>query len=201
MRKISFIFCLFLLIAPINKTFAEGADNEKVTQFVQAVSDDVIKILNAGGSSEAIKENLTNKFKNTVDINWIAKFVVGKHWKDFSDTEQQSYLESYKKFIIASYVPVFKSYNGQKLKILGVKYIGSGYYIVKTSIVKENSTVEYIVEYRIKDLKGTYMVRDIIAEGVSLISTQRSEFGSLISAQGLNTLNNQLLEKANNLNN
>lgn len=203
MRQLLFQICtIFVLIISPSFASANNVDKTmKVSAFVQAVSEDVVEILNKNSDATVIKNKLTDKFQKTVDITWIAKFVVGKHWRTFTKEEQQSYLHNYEKFITASYVPVFKNYNGQKINIVGVKYIGSGYYIVKTSIVKENSSTEYIIEYRVKDLNGLFKVRDIIAEGVSLISTQRSEFSSLLTSQGLSSLNKQLIEKANNLNN
>ena len=92
--------------------------------------------------------------------------------------------------------PVFKKYNGQKVLIKNINPVGNDQYVVTTEIQSDNSNVPYKVEYRVKRTDGQYKVRDIIAEGVSMINTQRSDFGGIVAERGISALNQDLLAKA-----
>ena len=49
--------------------------------------------------------------------------------------------------------------------------------------------------FRVKDYKGKLVILDFIAEGISLIETQRSEFNSAISKNGLDSFLDDLEER------
>lgn len=174
---------------------APQAASASADNFVKDVSKSVIQILNEKGSQADKQKKLTEMFQNTMDIDWIARFVLGKFWKGMSEKDQQEYMKNYKDYITASYVPVFKDYNGQSLTIKSVKDIGKDSYLVVTDIQSANSDVPYRVEYRIKLTSSGYKIRDIIAEGVSMITTQRSEFATIASSSGVDALNSQLKRK------
>lgn len=187
---------LIILILSATAAFANEATVGEANSFVQATSDKVISILKSGSGDSEKEKQLTNVFTSIMDIDWIARFAIGKNWQGMSSAQQNDYLASYRKYLISSYVPIFKKYNGQSLLIKNVKPIGNDQFLVVTEIKSESSNAPYKVEYRVKRIEGTYKVRDIVAEGVSLINTQRSDFGSIVAERGISALNQDLLAKA-----
>jgi phospholipid transport system substrate-binding protein len=184
-----------ILLISTSTSFASSLEPE-VSSFVQSTSDKVISVIKSKSADSSKESQLTEVFTSIMDIDWIARFAIGKNWQGLSSDQQNQYLANYRKYIISSYVPIFKKYNGQSLNIKGVKNIGNDQYLVHTEIKSDNSNVPYKVEYRVKHIDGTYKVRDIIAEGVSMINTQRSDFASIIAEKGVSALNQNLLEKA-----
>ena len=100
----------------------------------------------------------------------------------------------YKAYLSQTYVNKFTEYNDQKNKIISIKALNNNYYLATTEIQMNDLKIE--IAYRIKKLKdGKLKIRDIIGEGVSLITAQRSEFGSVLSNQGVDALIKLMEEK------
>lgn len=171
---------------------AESADAEK---FMLSTSNRVVSLLDSHTSSEAKEQQLRSVFSEVMDIDWIGKFVLGKYWNTLSDTQKISYLQSYRKFLLSSYVPLFKDYNGQKFVIKNIKEAGKDQFIVVTEIQSTQSAAAYKVEYRLKANSGAFKVRDIIAEGISMLATQRADFSSIITNSGFDALIEKLHNK------
>jgi phospholipid transport system substrate-binding protein len=206
--KIILLSCTLLTCSAITAIAAEEVkapqeasetQNSSADKFVKDTSKSVVDVLKSKSSQSEKQKKLTEIFHQTMDIEWIAKFVIGKYWKNMSEDQQREYLKNYDNYLTASYVPVFKDYNGQAVVIKTVKSIGQDSYLVVTDIKSENSDTPYRVEYRVKKTEAGFKVRDIIAEGVSMITTQRSEFGSIIGSEGVVALNKQLSSKAKEL--
>ncbi len=185
-----------ILLLTTSYSYAGAEAIGEVDNFVKSTSEKVMAILSKSTSDSEKQVQLTSVFTDTVDINWIARFAVGKNWQQMNATQQSEYISNYRKFLISSYVPVFKKYNGQKVLIKNINPVGNDQYVVTTEIQSDNSNVPYKVEYRVKRTDGQYKVRDIIAEGVSMINTQRSDFGSIVAERGITALNQDLLAKA-----
>ena len=66
---------------------------------------------------------------------------------------------------------------------------------------QEPNSEPVLVDYRVRESKNTkggsgYKIFDVIVEGVSLITTQRSEFASVITNNGIDYLIGQLAAKS-----
>ena len=90
----------------------------------------------------------------------------------------------YREFMINTYGPKFNSYDGKKFAVNSVEK-QSNFYLVKSEFIPKNSDVAIFFDFRIKENEGNFFIVDFIAEGVSLIETQRSEFNSSINEEGM----------------
>jgi phospholipid transport system substrate-binding protein len=90
--------------------------------------------------------------------------------------------------LLQSYIPKFKNYTNQKFEIKRILDQSEDEYLVETQIVNENQK-PIRVDYKVRKISDdNYRVFDVIAEGISLITTQRSEFGSILSRDGVDAL-------------
>ena len=194
MKNIRQILLVALLFVT-NTAVAVINDMHNVEIFVHDTSQKVISLLQTATSDQQKSDGLTKIFVDTMDIDWMGKFVIGKYWKELSDEDKNAYLEVYRRYLISSYVPLFKKYHNQSLNIKGVKAMDNDQYTVTTEIKGEQQKAPYSVEYRIKFSTTTFKVRDVIAEGVSLLTTQRSDFGSILTNGGISSLKTKLEEK------
>lgn len=163
------------------------------------IYDTTEKVLQTARSNlnEAEKERiLTEYFIDVMDIQWIAKFVLGKHWAELTNPEQEKYNAAYKSYLINSYVPLFRRYNGKDVSILRIENLNAKNFSVKTTIEHEGKMLQ--IEYRITAYDQNYKIRDIIAEGISMLQTQRSEFAAVIAEGGVESLISKLQLKGKN---
>lgn len=177
---------LFILLA-LNISTAQ-ASMDQARSFVNALSSNTLTIIKNKQQSNAEKEkNLTALFKKTIDTEWIGKFALGRYIRTMTQEQKSRYNTLYTEFLILNYVPNFRDYTGQTLKITSISETGENTYLVQTNIIDpDGSTIR--VDYRLRQKGDIFKIYDIIAEGVSLISTQRAEFGSILSQQGVDAL-------------
>jgi phospholipid transport system substrate-binding protein len=195
MKKLRQIFLVILLLIITSKNSIADDNSQNVEAFVHQTSQKVMSMLQTGASDQDRSDGLTKIFVETMDIDWMGKFVVGKYWRELSEKDKNTYLDVYKRYLISSYIPLFKKYHNQSLNVKGVKNLDNGQYTVTTEIKGEQQKAPYTVEYRVKSENNTFKVRDVIAEGVSLITTQRADFGSILSSGGIGSLETKLEEK------
>jgi phospholipid transport system substrate-binding protein len=175
---LALFFCL--------QNFAFAANqNDQVKIFVDGVGNKIISIAGEKGISESVKKTkIINIIDSSINSDWIAKFVLGPNYKNASEPQKERFLKLYRAFMINTYGPKFKNYNGKKFTVNKVEERG-GFYIAKAEFLPHNSDVAVSVDFRVKEKDGKLVILDFVAEGVSLIETQRSEFNSAISQKGM----------------
>lgn len=187
---------IFVICASISGVARATATPEGAKNFVQNVGDKVIDIVADNKTSIDKKEKLLNEmFVSTVDIDWIAKFVAGRYWRESDNEQQKKYLQVYNKYLIHTYVPKFKRYTNQKMTIGKFFAEGDDEFLVETTINDDVEGKVYKVDYKLRKGPQGFKIYDIIAEGVSMITTQRSEFGSILSREGMASLITKLDSK------
>lgn len=194
MRKIA-LFALALLVLP---AFAEAGEKE-ARAYVQKLSNDVLAVLNSSAESGAKQNKLISLFEQTVDTKWIGRFVLGRYYNQATAEQKKRYDALYRDFLIRSYVPKFKNYKGETVELTEVRKDGKDEYSVKTNIVSPAGGQPIRVDYRVREAGGAFKVVDIISEGVSLITTQRSEFASVVSREGMDYLLEQIASRVESM--
>ena len=185
---------LSLVIMILHSSIAE--EKQKLIEFVNNTAKQVITVIESTNTNSQKEQNLSDIFCNSVDITWMAKFALGKYYKKINQTELEEYLVAYKNFMISTYVSKFSEYNGVNFDIESVKYISNSQYIVSTKILNKKYTSKYIsIAYRIKMTDNHFLIRDIVAEDISLILGQRSDFNSILAKESIASLIQRLKEK------
>lgn len=182
MKKILFTI-LFVLTA--NQAVAEDQVADRVKVFINDLGNRVVGIANEKNASEASKrQRIINEVDKVIDSDWIARFVLGKNYRVATDVQKSRFSELYRQFMINTYGPKFKNYNGRKFNVKSVE-LQSGFYVAHCEFLPRDSNVPIDVDFRVKDREGKLTVLDFVTEGISLIETQRSEFNSAISQKGI----------------
>ena len=150
-------------------------------QMVLAIVQDTKK------SFDDRKGVLRTAFSKSVDIDWIARFVLGNGWARANAEQRERYMDLYRKYLTESYVANFAENPDKRIrdiKIFNVNETNEQDFTVRTEMMladMENLKVNYLVN----DNDTHYKVRDIVIENVSLITTHRSEFSRLATDKGV----------------
>jgi phospholipid transport system substrate-binding protein len=174
------------VVAFATTSFAGDAAGAKV--FLDKVAADVLAIVkDSAASKDAKQKKIEALFADKVDIAFVAKFVLGKHWRAATPKQQQDYMTAYKPFILKNYASKLTKYSGQTY-VLKNQHMEDNIAVVTMEIVDASGTnVE--VDYRLGDAGvGKYKINDIVVEGVSLLTTQRAEFGSIVEQHDVDYL-------------
>ena len=176
------------VITYASTSFAIDAGGAK--NFVDKVATQVIAIAkDSSASKEAKQKKIEAIFSEKVDIAFVGKFVLGKYWRAATPKQQQDYLAAYKPFILKNYANKLTKYSGQTY-VLKNPHMEDDIAVVTMEIDDPNSGNKINVDYRLCDggNAGKYRINDIVVEGVSLLTTQRSEFASIIEQHDVDYL-------------
>ncbi len=193
-----------ILVLLFFTTSAFADDAKEVQVFVNDLGNQIITI--AGDSKLKLsqkREKLITVIDSVVDTDWISKFVLGKHYRSATDAQKEQFKKLYHEFMVNTYSPKFTGYNGEKFSITNISN-DNNYYTAKCIFYPKNSpNINLDFRVRKNSNAGTnqpkYLVFDVVAEGVSLIETQRSEFGTVIAKDGLDKFMADLQVRIKNL--
>ncbi len=166
---------------------AHAADADKAKSFVDGLASRVMAIVKDDAFSRTDKQTrIEQLFVDKVDINFVARFVLGKHWRTATPQQQKEYVTAYRPFILKNYAGRLAKYSGQTYELRGSRNDGDASIVTMEIIDPQGQNV--MVDYRLRSEGGGFKVVDITVEGVSLLTTQRSEFNGIVERKGVDGL-------------
>ncbi len=176
-----------------NPSASRADDKEAAKQFANNLGTQAMGVITDGTlAKDAKRQKLEGLFEENVDINWIGKFVLGRYWRDASEEQKQQYLGNYKVFLIKHYTSNLTEFTDANFEVTKVEPEDRGGYVVTMNLKRPNAE-DTVVSYTVrKNEAGKLNVYDLVVEGVSMITTQRSEFNSVVSQKGLDYLITEL---------
>ena len=163
---------LAALIGPVRAAPEAG-------QFLSNLSSRAIARMTEPGLSDTEKKRRFGALVDEgFDIPAIGKFVLGRYWRDTSPAEKDEFLATFKDMMVSRFLPVFDDYSGERLKVGVVRPFAEGTNIVSVSSELARQQGEPVkIDWRLlRQPDGGYKIVDIIAEGVSIAMTLRSEY-------------------------
>lgn len=152
--------------------------------FVKSISDRGIGFLsNPNMSQEQRKNEFRKLLRENFDMQAIARFSLGRYWQSASEAQRREYSSLFERMIIEVYARRFGDYQGEAFEIASTRIEGNQDAIVRSFIVPSNGQ-RIALDWRLRKRGSQYKVIDIIVEGVSMATTQRSEFSSIIQRGG-----------------
>ncbi|MFT5795859.1 MAG: phospholipid transport system substrate-binding protein [Ulvibacter sp.] len=187
MKKLTISLFLSLFLFSSNIFADDVSDAHK---FIQKINEAIVNIDD--------KKKLTALIEESIDFEWISRFVLGREYRKFTNEQKKEFTDLYRQFLIKTYGPKFNNYQAESYEILLVQE-KKRYSIVKSKL-KINDGSEVNFAFRVKKGKNNsqFKVIDIIVEKVSLIETQRSEFSSVIKEIGIDNFLIAMKKKTNN---
>jgi phospholipid transport system substrate-binding protein len=171
-------------------------DADAARSMIETVGNDVLEVLRDTGLSDQQKyERLVTLLNEPIDLDLVARLILGRHWRTASEPQRTEYLELFRAFALHTLASRLDVYGGQGFEITGAKVVGRDDALVSTRILSDGPPLA--VDWRVRQRDDDRMVAiDVIVEGVSLIVTQRSEFGAVIERQGIDGLLSELRRRA-----
>jgi len=184
-----FLMMLFIIFPTEKQLIA--ADNPMV--IIQTATGEMIKKL------DEKRNKIAEDSKVIIDIveelllphfasNTIARKVLGKHSRKASDEQKQQFSEAFRHYMVRFYSKAFAAYSNQTFEYLEVpEYIGKKKVTVKTRLVQLGGQ-PIPIDYRMQRSGDTWKIIDIKIEGISMVISNRSQFGAQISRDGIDTV-------------
>ena len=162
-------------------SFTNSSWSQTASEFINALTIEVSDILSSKVTDEEKIIQLKKIAENTVDINGIGLYTLGKYRKSLTDTQKKQYSELFKNYFLKSFSSRLVGYSDAKIAVLSEEIRNEKYTIVFSKLVGTSDRPEVKIDWRVytKDPEHP-LVRDLIIEGLSLARTQKEEFNSII---------------------
>jgi len=178
-KKISSPLLVLLLLATLSSV---AAARQTPLERVQEASDKLIKVLSDPAMQEpGMHKQAVARLRQTaeeyVDFRLVTMYAVGRQWLDMSQQMQEDLTEAFLQLLERSYLKRIPAYGGQNVDYK--KELVSGKKAkVFTEIIDKDRKI--VVEFRLRDTGEQWMVYDVVAEGVSLVSNYRTQFSHIL---------------------
>lgn len=133
-----------------------------------------------------------------VDYKYAAYKVIGQHLNKTTKEQRSRFVDAFKTYLIASYAKAMTNYDDQEVKVdPGKKLSAKDKFATVNVLISSEKHDNIRLQFQTRKLKSgsEWRVYDMTAEGVSLLSTKKSELGGLIRKQGLDEVTALLKSK------
>ena len=184
MLKKNFNFLLFLALFLFLSSFSSAIEPDV---FVQSTVNRASQTLSKDISKKEKILELQELAKDTVDINGIGFYTLGKYRKEISDEQKKRYSKLFKDYFLKSFSSRLSEYSNPKINVISKDKKNDKYTIVSSILVATEDRPEVKIDWRIYTKNPNKpLIRDLIIEGLSLARTQKEEFASIIKSNDNN---------------
>jgi phospholipid transport system substrate-binding protein len=172
---------VWLPVAP-----AAALDTKQAADFLANLQEKAASQLGDTSVSEAEKEQRFRElFNENFDVPAIGRFVIARYWRGASEADRAAFLEVFENAMVQRFLPLLAENSSERFQIGSVTPDSNAEDMAMIDSRIERSQGEpYRVAWRVREREGQFRILDIVAEGVSMAITLRSEYGTVLKNNG-----------------
>ena len=183
MRKLR-VNLFFTIIIFVLNLYSNSIANVS-SNFINDITDRASNILSSEDTREVKIQELIKIGENSVDIDGIGFYTLGKHRKSLNDNQKDEFKKIFREYFLKSFSTRLVEYNEAKIVVISENVKNDKYTIVKSKLLATSNRPEVAIDWRVYTKNPSKpLIRDLIIEGLSLARTQREEFNSIITNNG-----------------
>jgi phospholipid transport system substrate-binding protein len=181
----NFIYAvLFTLIFSYSAVADDVKEAEKI---LKGKLESVIIVLEKKDLDQQVKKKEIVEIVTPIfDFSLMSKLTLGKkHWPGLSKEQKEKFSELFTKRLKDSYLDKMMLYNDEKIEYKESVQAGKKVQILTILTSKDN---KISMQYKLYESKQGWKIYDIEIQGVSLISTYRSQFDEILRNKTIDDL-------------
>ncbi|MBL0866218.1 phospholipid-binding protein MlaC [Pectobacterium carotovorum] len=134
-----------------------------------------------------------------VQVRYAGALVLGRYYKDSTPAQRDAYFKAFEAYLEQAYGQALAMYNGQTYQIVSGQPLGNTDIVsIRVNIVDNGGRppVRLDFQWRKNSQTGHWQAFDMIAEGVSMITTKQNEWAAVLRQNGVDGLTKQLESSA-----
>jgi phospholipid transport system substrate-binding protein len=194
MRVLSLLFALLLpAVAAAAQDLAPDALVRQVTADVlESIQGDAA--LQAGDRKKAIAL-AEQKVLPHIDFTEATRLALGSWWKTATPAQRERLSTEFRGLLVRTYANAIGAYKGQTMRVLPLRMeAGATDVTVRNQFLRPGAP-PLRVDYAMYKTPAGWKIYDIVAEGVSLVLTYRTEFDQVVRVSGIDGLIQRIAEK------
>lgn len=164
------------------------------TAVVRNLVEQLLQVIRRGRLDSGDGDALLAVVERETDLSLIARLAMGRYWRQASAAQQADYLALYRSYLLQSFVRRLSRYtaaeidhSAERFRITGARAVDERDVIVSSSVEPPDGP-PLKVDWRLRQKDERPVIIDLTVEGVSLLVTQRSEFGAVLERAGIDGL-------------
>jgi phospholipid transport system substrate-binding protein len=187
-----FAACLAGILAVVALAFAPAAvaaPLDPAAARVDAFDHALLDAMKAG-STLGVKgraRKLAPAVAATFDLSTMTRFAVGPKWGDMTAAQRASLIAAFTRLTVASYAHNFDSFSGERFDLDPNVQARGADKIVQCKLVPPRDKPVALV-YRMRQTADGWKVIDVYYDGISQLTTRRSDFAQPVASGGADGL-------------
>jgi phospholipid transport system substrate-binding protein len=201
MKKFNIIAKVATMLAILSLTSLFGDDTDVVKKQFTKSFDSTITLLNDKALTTDQKYSKIIKTSESMfDFTLMAKLSLGKNWRKLDKAQQTEFVGLYKTKMQNSYASKIDNFTNSKVKIKFAKQLKPNKVVIYSSI-EDNKKNSFDVDFKFHkpkikyDSKEIWLVYDVLIKGVSIIKSDRAQFGAILNRGAVDNLMDKMREQ------
>ena len=134
-----------------------------------------------------------------VQIKYAGALVLGRYYQQATPAQREAYFAAFSDYLQQAYGQALAMYNGQNYNVQPEQsYADKDIIAIRVTITDPNGRppVRLDFQWRKNSRTGEWQAYDMIAEGVSMISTKQNEWADILRQKGIDGLTARLKQAA-----
>lgn len=184
-RRFSLAALLLVMLLATHAASAVARVAADPGAFVSSLAQEALDDLASAAIPEAERvERFRALFADSFDVPLIARFVLGRYWRQASEAERAEYVKLFNELVVQTYVRRFNEFNTARIRVLSTSKPNEDNDVIVAVEGVMPSKPPVRLDVRVRQTGNDYRIIDVAIESVSMAITQRDEFASVIQRGG-----------------
>ncbi len=186
-------FAAWLMVAGVVAAPATGPRETVETAVVRVV--EVLQQPEATGPAQSERAAEIKRIaRELFDFDEIARRALSRHWAGRTPVQHTEFVGLFTDLLERSYLNRIEAYAGERIVYTGEAVDGT-FATVRSKVITQRRT-ELGIDYRMHLRGSRWQVYDVLIDGVSFVSTYRSQFDRVIQAESYGALVERLRKRS-----
>lgn len=190
LRHFFSLFYAFVFVASASTIAQELPENPY--ELSQAVATKTFERIKA--ERQAINENpevmrtiMKEEMLPHIDYQFAAFKVLGKHFRSVPREKLSEYVKVFRSYLVTSYAVALNYYDDQEVIFEPASSIEGKKAVTVRAVIKDEGRPDIKLAFQVRKNTKTnkWKAYDLVAEGISMVDSKRSEFESVLRQEGI----------------
>jgi phospholipid transport system substrate-binding protein len=172
-------FLTFAAVSVLIPLTGHAQTADKAAAFIKATGDKLVAVVNGPGTPSSKRSQMTQVIDTNVDVDGIARFCLGRFWKQATAEQQKQYVSLFHEVLVTNITAKLGEYQGVSFN-MGRSRTQDEDAVVSTTVMRPNNPPT-AVDWIVSNPSSAPKIIDVVAEGTSLRLTQRQDYASYLS--------------------
>jgi phospholipid transport system substrate-binding protein len=191
-----FIVALSVLLFSVTSSAqAMDVNEQNPYELVQDVASKTFERIKANQAAikadpELLRTIMEEELVPHIDYKFAAFMVLGKHFKSVPQEKLGEYISVFRQYLITTYAVAMGYYDNQTVVFEPESSFDDKKSITVRAVVQDPVRPEIRIAFKVrKDAKtNEWKAYDMVAEGISMLNSKRSEFESILRQDGIDSV-------------